>query len=193
MMVGRIHCGIQMQPKRKHSTFLPPLMHAFRDAFRQRDSAKLVENVNDAGERIIAGRRASPRSAIPDAVLRRELAEDLASLLNTTNLESAEDLADVPEVRRSILNYGISDLAAITSDSLPAAVMTARLKDFLDTYEPRLVPGTISVKPEPAADDASGRLRFHVSADMYSTPVDVSIEFVAEVEVDGGQVKILKL
>lgn len=182
-----------MQPKRKHNTFLPPIMHAFRDSFRQRDSAKIVETVNEAGERVIAGRRVSPRSAVPDAVLRRELAEDLASLLNTTNLGSIEDLTAVPQVQSSILNYGISDLTAITSDSMSAMLMTARLKSYLETYEPRLAPGSISVKPEPFADDAPGRVRFHVSGDMYSTPVDVSIEFVAEVEVDSGQVKVLKL
>ena len=169
------------------------MMHAFRESFRQRDAEKLIENINENGERVIASRRSSPRSAIAESALRRELAEDISSLLNTINLASIENLSAYEHVRESILNFGVADLASVTSGSIAARSITSELRTLLENYEARLVPGTIMVKPEAVADDASGRIRFHVNAEMYSTPVDVAVEFVAEVEVDSGQVKVLKL
>ena len=168
-------------------------MHAFRESFRQRDAEKVIETTNAAGERVISGRRSSPRSAIAEAALRRELAEDISSLLNTVNLASVEQLSDYDHVRESILNFGVPDLTSVTSGSIAARSITAELKALLENYEARLVPGTVAVKSELAEDDASGHIRFHVNAEMYATPADVAVEFVAEVEVDSGQVKVLKL
>ena len=168
-------------------------MHAFRESFRQRDAEKMIENVNAAGERVLSGRRSSPRSAVAEAALRLELAEDISQLLNTVNLASAQDLSEAPQVRRSILNYGVPDLASITSDSLGSQSIAAELKALLENFESRLVPGTLNVRSEAVGDDASGLVRFHVNAEMYSTPVDVAVEFVAEVETESGKVKVSKL
>ena len=168
-------------------------MHAFRESFRQRDAEKVIDVTNDAGERIIPGRRSSPRSAVAESTLRRELADDISALLNTVNLASIENLSDYEHVRGSILNYGVQDLTSVTSNSVASRSIAGELKALLESYESRLVPRTIIVKPEAIQDDASGRVRFHVNAEMYSTPVDVAVEFIAEVEADGGQVKVSKL
>jgi type VI secretion system protein ImpF len=168
-------------------------MHAFREAFRMRDAAKPIDNRNNAGERVIAGRRASPRSSVGEAALRSELGEDLASLLNTVELAAIEDLLGFEQVGSSILNFGVPDLTAIVASPEAARRVANLLKQRLELYECRLVPGTVVISSEPLDDTASGQLRFHINAEMYSTPTDVPVEFVVDVEAESGKIKVLRL
>lgn len=173
--------------------FVPPIMHAFRAAFKERDAAELIDRKTEDGERVIAGRRASPRSAVSENVLRQELADDLSALLNTVNLASADDLSEFEHVRSSILNFGIADITAISTNSRELDELSRAMSAILERYEPRLIPGTIAIRQEEASDDASGCVRLHINADMYSTPVDVAVEFVAEIEADSGKMKLSRL
>lgn len=173
--------------------FVPPVMHAFRAAFRERDSTENIDEKTGDGERIIAGRRSSPRSAVSDVALRQELADDLGTLLNTINMASAEDLTGLERVQKSILNFGVTDLTAVTSDSTDADDLARQLSIVLERFEQRLIPGSIQVKAQESKDDASGHIRFHVNADMYSTPVDVAVEFVADIEADSGKMKVTRV
>jgi type VI secretion system protein ImpF len=177
----------------KSDRFVPPIMHAFREAFRMRDAAKPIDNRNDAGERVIAGRRTSPRSSVGEAALRSELGEDLASLLNTVELAAIEDLLGFEQVGTSILNFGVPDLTAIVASPEAARRVANLLKQRLELYESRLVPGTVVISGEPLDDSASGQLRFHINAEMYSTPTDIPVEFVADVEVESGKIRVFRL
>jgi type VI secretion system protein ImpF len=167
-------------------------MFAFREAFRTRDAEKDLSAKNEAGEAVIAGRRSSPRSAVSDAVLRQELAEDLTTLLNSVNLAAAIDLDGLDFVKKSVLNFGVMDLTRVTSDTHVADSLAETMRAVLSRYEPRLVAETINVKPEMNRDDASGLIRFHVTADMISAPVDIAVEFVADVEAGSGKTKVTR-
>ncbi|CAM5774268.1 type VI secretion protein [Labrys miyagiensis] len=158
-----------------------------------RDATKPIDNRNEAGERILAGRRTSPRSAVGETALRSELGEDLASLLNTVELAAIEDISDFEQVGGSILNFGIPDLTAITASPEASRRVAVLLRQRLELYECRLVPGTIAVSAEPLDDSASGQLRFHINAEMYSTPTDIPVEFVADVEVESGKIRVFRL
>jgi type VI secretion system protein ImpF len=168
-------------------------MQAFRAAYRERDAGKPLDLKNEQGERVIAGRRSSPRNAVNESALREGLSEDLGSLLNTINMAACEDLQDAPFVARSILNYGMIDLTAISIDELAVDDIGAKLAAALKAYEPRLITETIAVERDTSVDSASLKLRFNVHAEMFATPADVPVEFVADIEVDSGKLKISRL
>lgn len=168
-------------------------MHAFREAFRVRDSAKPIDKQNEAGERIIAGRRTTPRSAVGESALRLQLGEDLSSLLNTIDLAAIEDLSDFDHVDNSILNFGVPDLGGIAASTEAGASIARQLRDKFELHECRLVSGTVNVQCEPLSDDASGLLKLHISAEMRSTPADVPVEFVAEVDTESGKIRVSKM
>jgi type VI secretion system protein ImpF len=167
-------------------------MYAFREAFRTRDAEKDLSAKNEAGEAVIAGRRSSPRSVVSDVVLRQELAEDLTTLLNSVNLAAAVDLTGLDFVKKSVLNYGVRDLTRVSVDSRLADDLAENMRALLVQHEPRLVPETIEVKHEQREDDASGLIRFHVTADLISTPVDIAVEFVADVEAGSGKIQLTR-
>src|SRR5262249_22058210 len=88
----------------------PPLMDAFRGAHEARDAKIKLDWRAGAGERVIASRRVAVRTAITEPTLRREVARDLDSLMNTIAMESSEDLQRFEHVRKSVLNFGLPDI-----------------------------------------------------------------------------------
>ena len=170
----------------------PPLMHAFRTAFEKRDS-KIVKNERQQGERVIASRRTVARESISEPELRDMVRADLTALLNTTRLESAEDLSAVPHVRKSILNFGFPDLASRTVEESSITDIAKDVEAVLADYEPRLKRGSVRAKRDPSAPSEEMRARFVVTAELRTHPVNLRVEFVAEVELDSGKVKIDRL
>jgi type VI secretion system protein ImpF len=171
----------------------PPLMFAFRSAHEKRD-AKVAMDLRDAGgERVIAARRSPSRSPISESGLRREVNADLSDLLNTVNLDAAIDLSDAPEVARSILNFGFPDLSTRTIDENRMAELSREIEAALATFEPRLDAKTLKVGRDPYIDPEQLHIKFFVKADLRAEPVDVAVEFVAEVEVDSGKIKVDRL
>lgn len=167
-----------------------PLMHAFRAAFEAHDAKVRADLRDDAGERVIAARRSRARGAIGELTLRREVARDLESLLNTVSLASSLDLSDAPEVARSILNFGLPDLVHLSIDDQRVDGIGKDLAEALRTFEPRLAPDSVSVTRDSSASVAGLALRFMVRADLVSDPVNVPLEFVADVELDSGKIRV---
>src|SRR5208337_2010397 len=176
----------------RNDRLAPPLMHAFRAAHRERDAAVPLD-IRDAGERVIAQRRAAARAPIAESELRRLVGSDIAALLNTVNLDSAEDLTNALEVRKSILNFGFPDLARISIDENRLFGVAKQLETALHDFEPRLAPESIKVRRDETVSAEELRVRFLVSAELRVEPMDVPMEFVAELELDSGKIKIERL
>ncbi len=167
-------------------------MHAFRAAHRERDGAVSVD-LRDGGDRVIASRRSASRAPISESELRKLVNADLVALLNTTNLESAEDLSSAPEVRTSILNFGFPDLTRRSIDENEVNGIAREIETALRVFEPRLKRDSIKARRDETVMADTLRVRFLVSAELRAYPVNVPAEFVAEVEVDSGKVKIDRL
>ena len=171
-----------------------PLMHAFRAAAEAGDAKKQEDQRTDEGERLLASRRANAggRRPLAETELKRLLAEDLEALLNTVNLESAapEVIGDLPNVKKSILNYGLRDMANKTVEETERINgIKDDLLEALRAFEPRLLYETMEVsRDEENEDDLT--IRFVVHSDMRASPEPAPIEFVTEVELDTGDIKI---
>jgi type VI secretion system protein ImpF len=173
--------------------YSPTIMHAFRAAFEARDARKKMDLRGEEGERIVASRRIPLRFGMRNAVVRDELARDLSNLLNTVNLAAAEDLSEVPLVERSILNFGLSDLGTASEERSIRSRLAEDIMRVLDQYEPRLIKGSIRIEPyEPERSDEN-TLCFMVHAEMKGTPVNLGLEFIAEIEQGAKRVEVRKL
>jgi type VI secretion system protein ImpF len=174
---------------KKTDRLAPPLLHAFRVAHDKRD-AKQSAVGQEGGERVIASRRVTVRAPITERELRDVVDLDLNALLNTTNLESAEDLSDASEVRRSILNFGFPDLAWRTIDEHALIEVAREIEVALGDFEPRLVRESIKARRDASVRSEDLRLRFLVKAELRTEPVNTQMEFIAEIELDSGKIKI---
>jgi type VI secretion system protein ImpF len=171
----------------------PPLLFAFRAAHQAHDAKKKLDLRDQSGERVLAGRRASPRHVITESLLRREVSQDLGALMNTVNLGSSIDLQEFPKVGHSILNYGIPDLAHRSIDEFTVDDIGREIAAALRDFEPRIVSDTIRVERDHTVRSEALKIRFVVRADLSCTPLDVPVEFVADIQVDTGKISINRL
>jgi type VI secretion system protein ImpF len=168
-------------------------MYAFRAAHAARDATKKIDLRDEAGERIIAGRLSVARTPISESLLRREVARDLDSLMNTIAFESAEDLSGLDQVRKSILNYGLPDIAHRSIDEHSVDDIENEIKKALMNFEPRLARDSIRASRDKAVGVEELKVRFLVQAVLYCEPVNVPVEFVADFELDSGSIKVGRL
>ena len=182
-----------MNDGRRPDRLAVPLMQAFRASFRARDSTKIIEQRDEFGDRIVAGRRSSPRRAATEQALREDLSEDLAILLNTVSLASAVDLTSMPHMAKSVLNFGLADLSAKSAGSEAVERIAGELRTALKHFEPRLIAETISIERDALADMKELKVRFVIHADMHATPLDVPVDFVADIEIDSAKMKVSRV
>jgi type VI secretion system protein ImpF len=172
--------------------FQVPVMFAFRDAFDAGDARKRIEQ-RRGGEKVISGRGSLTRRGADETILKRNLAVDLLALVNTIDLASAVDLGDFEHVGRSVLNYGLYDVAHLTAEEMGVDAIARDLSAALLQHEPRLNSETLRVVRDKEFDEVNQRIRFTVSAEMSCKPLDVPIDFVAEIDIGSGKVQLTRL
>ena len=170
----------------------PPLMHAFRAAHEAKDATRKIDLRTSDGDRVIAGRRLRPRQVITEQVLRREVARDLDALLNTVAMESTVEMADTSYARKSVLNFGLPDISPLTIDSMAIKRIPDEIRAAVVNFEPRLASASLQVERDMTVDSAELRIRFVVRADLTCYPVQVPVEFVADI-VESGKIVVNRL
>lgn len=167
-------------------------MQTFRAAHQARD-AKDMADVREGGERVLSSRRISSRTPISETELRKAVISDVGDLLNTVSFDSTEDLSEAPEVGKSVLNFGFPDIARLSIEETDVSRLAQELELALRNFEPRLVRGSIKASRDNTVTPDELGVRFLVSATLRMHPVDVPVQFVAEVELDSGKIKLGRL
>lgn len=167
-----------------------PLASAFRNAFEKHDAKRRADSVDEEGERVVSGRRTTGHNVVSEAMLQKIVAGEIETLMNTINLASTEDLSAFEEVSRSILNYGIPDVVHRTIDEADLSEIVTEIAEALSIYEPRLEPQSIKVTRDARVDNAELRVRFVVRADLRCDPLNLPVEFVADVERESGTIAV---
>lgn len=167
-----------------------PLMEAFRAANAARDARVHIDARDEAGERVVAGRRTKARAAMSAGELQRSVASDVERLMNAVNFAADTDLDPFPQVRSSILNHGFFNIGRMSIDEIGVNAIAAEIVAALRTFEPRLFPPSIAVERDTTVDAAELKLRFVVRAEIRADPLNVPVEFVADLERDTGRIRI---
>lgn len=174
---------------RKEGYFQVSLMNVFRQAAADRDAKAVKESFEDGG-RVLNQRSIERREGAGQEKLRDHLAQDLANLLSTIHLEAAQPLDGLDRVKTSILNYGMQDMTRLTTTDVVKARVLRDMKAALLAHEPRLIEETLVLKLRDTRADSKQRIAFNITAEMAARPVDVPLEFVAEIDVGAGKVAL---
>jgi type VI secretion system protein ImpF len=181
-----------MANSNRQSRLSPPLMHVFRTAHEAKDAKRIIDQRNEAGERVIAGRRLRARQIITESMLRREVSRDLDALLNTVALDATVDMENAPHVRKSILNFGLSDIALHTIDENSVEEIPDDIRTAIVNYEPRIAADTLRIERYKEVDPVELKIRFVISGELVCHPVHVPVEFVADI-VESGKIVVKRL
>lgn len=168
------------------------LMHVFRDAAENKDSRDAGRHYRN-GERDLTVRSQKRREGASDASLRRDLARDVASLMNTIRLDTVIDMSDAPYVRESVVNFGFQDLESIWKATSTMTDIAEAIRKALIRNEPRLRPGSLEVRVREDDPSPDQRVTFEISGEMISSPTDIAMEFLAEVDPSAGKIQMKRM
>lgn len=167
-------------------------MQVFRSAFAEHDARKAAQKSDDDAAQV-TGRSKQRREGVSETTLREHIRADIASLLNTTQLDSAVSLEEYPHVASSVANFGLPDLSNLSTRDLSKADVLAAIRQSIIDHEPRMNPASVDVSVNDPEGDAQQRLAIHVTAELFSDPVDIPIDFEAEVDLGKGKLNMTKL
>ncbi|QYD71368.1 type VI secretion system baseplate subunit TssE [Paraburkholderia edwinii] len=130
---------------------------------------------------------------ITAARLRECVTRDIAWLLNCTRHWSSEELMDCAEVDRSVLNFGIPDLAGTALSGVNAEDLENRIRVALLHFEPRLIASTVQVTvnvDESRMDNRS--LSFRIEAEMWAQPMPLALYLRTDLDLETGEFRIVQ-
>lgn len=130
-------------------------------------------------------------SRVIDVVRLREIIQrDLSWLLNTNNIESTFDTEAMPNVARSVLNYGLSEVSGEFSTSERAEKIRQSIEKAIAVHEPRIIPGSVDVSLSANDDSADMTVALDIRADMWAQPLPLELYLRSEVDVTTGEVSV---
>ncbi|MBK4214945.1 GPW/gp25 family protein [Paracoccus caeni] len=168
------------------------LMHIFRDSAARRDAGERAIQYVD-GERDLTIISQKRREGASEESLRRNLAQDIANLMNTIRLDVVVDLEDYPRISRSIINHGFQDMDTLWRQNRTPGALAQAIREALIRSEPRLRAETIEVRLDEAEPTVDQRLSFEIIAEMICDPNDIPLQFIAEIDPAAGKIAMRRM
>lgn len=123
------------------------------------------------------------------ARMRQCVLRDLAWLFNTGALESGVDLDKFPQVRRSVINFGLRDLEGVVLSGLDTPAIEWKVRQVITDFEPRINPDTLRVSARSATGQMNqNALSFIIEGDLWAHPAPLHLYIRSDFDLETGQV-----
>lgn len=132
------------------------------------------------------------QSVVSKGRLKRTVLRDLVWLLNTSAHHTSDQLDSYPEVRRSVINFGIPVLSGKNFSGVDWRDLEQKIHDAILAFEPRILPDTLSVKAF-VPDDPLGHhnlLQFELRGELWSIPFPTELLLRSELDLETGYMKL---
>jgi len=165
---------------------MPELTH------KERLQPSLLDRLTDESPN--DSKESREKRVLSPAKLRDSVLRDLGWLLNSTHLAALQDLSDTPEVARSVLNFGLPDLAGHTTSSVDVPKLEGLLRQAIWDFEPRLIRNTVKVRLIKDENEMShNSMSFAIEAVLWSQPIPLQLYLRTEIDLEDGDVRIAEL
>lgn len=122
--------------------------------------------------------------------LREIIQRDLSWLLNTNSLGAMLDHERFPHVAKSVLNYGVREVAGEFSTSGRAEFIRKSIHNAIAIHEPRIITGSAAVELRTEEARGETQIAFDIHADMWAQPVPLELYLRSKVDVTTGEVTL---
>jgi len=124
--------------------------------------------------------------------LRRSVLRDLNWLFNTSQLMRPEELEPWPQVRNSVVNFGLPPLSGLTASGLDVVQLERTLRQAILDFEPRILPDSVLVKAELEREslDHHNVLSLHIEALLWAQPVPIELLLRTQLDLESGQNRV---
>ena len=162
------------------------------DSNRDRINPSLLDRLTDEAPGTPAARGAG---SLTLSDLRKGVLRDLNWLFNTARIMSAEELDAWPQVRNSVLNYGLPPLSGVAASGLDISKLERALRQAILDFEPRILPETIEVKAIADVNqlDRHNIIGIQIRGQLWAQPVPLEMLIRTEIDLETGKVNIADL
>lgn len=122
--------------------------------------------------------------------LRDIIRRDLAWLLNSNNQDTLLDPELYPNVTKSVLNYGVRDVAGDFSTPTRVDDIRKAITRAITLFEPRIKSGTLEVVLRETEDSNSSVVDFDIRADMWAQPLPMELYLRSQVDLTTGHLSL---
>jgi len=124
--------------------------------------------------------------------LRQGVLRDLAWLLNTSTLDTHQNLDDYPLVSHSVLNYGIRDLVGTTLSSADVPEIQKQIRQAIWDFEPRILPESVVVKVTVSNNVMNQNAHgIYIEGDLWAQPLPLRLYLRTELDLETGSMDII--
>jgi type VI secretion system protein ImpF len=146
---------------------------------------KLVADLPQSGLRV----NFANLDKFTEEALLANVRRELAWLLNTTNLDSALKLAGHAQVRTSVLNYGVADLAGKAQSHMAVVARASKIREAVVAFEPRLDPNRLSVEIS-SKSERENAITYAITGDITSAVQAIHVRYLTDIEIDTGAANV---
>lgn len=122
--------------------------------------------------------------------LRQSVLRDVSWLLNADSFESVNDLTDYPEVAKSVINFGIRNLAGTSVVGTDLSDIEKKLKQAITVFEPRILPHSLTVRVLSADVMNQQAISFDIEANLWAQPLPIHLYLRTEIDMLTGDVNL---
>ena len=121
--------------------------------------------------------------------LKRSVVRDIEWLLNAGCLEPTLDLTPYPEIRQSVLNFGVPDLTGSTISNVDATSLERMLRQRILDFEPRILRRSLVVRV--TNKDEHNTVIIEIEGELWSQPMPerLYLKTILDLELGDFQVK----
>ena len=155
---------------------------------RDRINPSLLDRLTDEAPGAAGGRGGSTSLS----ELRKSVLRDLAWLFNTTQILDAETAEAWPQVRNSVLNYGLPPLAGTHASSIDFPRLERALRQAIIDFEPRILADSVSVKAQLERDslDHHNVISLNIAGLLWAQPVPIEMLLRTQLDLESGQNRV---
>ena len=155
---------------------------------RDRINPSLLDRLTDEAPGAAGGRGGSTSLS----ELRKSVLRDLAWLFNTTQILDAETAEAWPQVRNSVLNYGLPALAGSHASSIDFPRLERALRQAIIDFEPRILADSVSVKAQLERDslDHHNVISLNIAGLLWAQPIPIELLLRTQLDLESGQNRV---
>lgn len=124
-----------------------------------------------------------------EASLRETIKRDLAWLLNTINMTTGYNLDRYPQVKTSVLNFGVADLTGKSYTHRTILQRARDIREAVKVFEPRISDKSLHVEPVEERERENS-LTYVIHGDITSAVQAIPISFKTDVKADTSTITI---
>ena len=158
-------------------------------SLKERLQPSLLDRLTDLEPSNI--KESSSQQSMSQTQFKEAVIRDLGWLLNSVALDVCVDLEKFPEVKRSVLNYGLPDMSGHTSSNVDVRSMENAIRAAIQQFEPRIIQNSLKVKVHSSPDDMShNSLIFEIAGAVFGQPSPFQVVLKSELDLECGEFQL---